>query len=139
MTDRELLRYLSDDCWVRAWGSTRYADDISVVAWWELLQGWLVRRVEHNLLSSGAGGCPCVDEGVYYGGPQAMTVVVTNEIDEVGLRLAAMETAAWLVLNFGVYLWSAPSMEKLSASPGGPAVLWGHLQDRLGTGYRLPR
>ena len=133
MTDRELLRYLSDDCWVRAWGSTRYADDISVVAWWELLQGWLVRRVEHNLLSSGAGDVHALMKEC------TMEVVVTNEIDEVGLRLAAMETAAWLVLNCGVYLWSAPSMEKLSASPGGPAVLWGHLQDRLGTGYRLPR
>ena len=52
-------------------------------------------------------------------------------------HLATMDTASWLVLNCGVYLWAAPSMERLRASTGGPAVLWGHLQDRLADGYRV--
>ena len=65
--------------------------------------------------------------------------ITATQVESWLNHLAAMETAAWLVLNCGVYLWSAPSMEKLSASPGGPAVLWGHLQDRLANGYRVHR
>ena len=49
------------------------------------------------------------------------------------------DTVMWLVLNCGVYLWAAPSMERLRASTGGPAVLWGHLQDRLANGHRVHR
>ncbi len=66
-------------------------------------------------------------------------VLTVSQVESWVLHVATMESAAWLVLNCGVYLWAGPTMHALMRDPRGPARMWDHLQDRLMNGYRVLR